>query len=208
MRRQWIRRVFPIAIVVLTGHLVLAGSEPIELGKQPGQTKGRWLKVHDPDRLATYREVVIGDIETEIVWKKDGKETPIDEQLLRDRIRQELTETLRASGLFERVWDASPESGRTGVLRIDCDLLVEPGNRAARYVVGLGAGKSKSVLELHLEDFADGRELGLYHGYGVGSGLGFKVAGGGARKMTEDDVQENAKMFGELLKEAYGRVRG
>jgi hypothetical protein len=31
--------------------------------------------------------------------------------------------------------------------------------------------------------------------------MGFKVAGGGARKMTEDDVQENSKVFVELLAE-------
>lgn len=31
--------------------------------------------------------------------------------------------------------------------------------------------------------------------------MGFKIAGGGARKMTEDDVQENSKEFVELMQQ-------
>ena len=104
------------------------------------------------------------------------------------------------SGVLGKFLDGEPESdGR--YVRLDCDLVVEPGSRAARYAVGFGAGKSRSIFEITLRDHASGDELGLYHGYGTGSGMGFKVAGGGARKMTEDDIQENAAYFVELLRE-------
>ena len=68
-----------------------------------------------------------------------------------------------------------------------------------RYFVGWGAGKSKSIFKILLKDFSTGEEIGLYHGYGSGSGMGFKLGGGGAEKMTRDDIQENSKKFTELL---------
>ncbi len=180
-----------------------AGSKPTRVGKNPGNTKGRWLEVDDPQELQQYKRVAIGDVTTDVQWKREANESPIDEQLLSDKIREHLLMNIRESGLFEEVLEKVPQDepeGSTPIVRLDCDLLVEPGSRAARYFVGMGAGKSKSILEIHLRDHATDRDLGLYHGYGVGTGMGFKVAGGGARKMTQDDIQENAKEFAKLLK--------
>jgi hypothetical protein len=191
--------VLAVSLSSLGTVISVAGDESILLGKKPGQVKGRWLKIYDGEAFKQYKEVTIGEIATEIAWKKEGKDTPVDEALLKDKIRERLLLELRESGRFEKVWEAAPEKERPGVLRLDCDLLVEPGNRATRYLVGFGAGKSKSILEVKLTDFVSQKEIGLYHGYGTGSGMGFKLGGGGARKMTQDDIQENAKMMADLL---------
>ena len=52
-----------------------------------------------------------------------------------------------------------------------------------------------------LRDHASDRDLGLFNGYGSGSGMALKLMGGGARKMTQDDIQENTKKFVELLEQ-------
>ena len=69
-----------------------------------------------------------------------------------------------------------------------------------RYALGGGAGKSRSILECEFIDSSDDRVLALYHGYGAGTGMGFKIGGGGAAKMTKDDNQENTSKIVELLK--------
>lgn len=171
----------------------------VRKGKNPGDVKGRWIEIHDVAQLRGYSGVYVGEIEVDIHWKKEDKETPVDEELLKDKIREHLLLNLRELGVFDEISDRRPGDDTEGMIRLDCDLLVEPGNRAVRYLVGFGAGKSKSILEIHLNDHRTGEELGLYHGYGTGSGMGFKLAGGGARKMTQDDIQENAKKFAELL---------
>ncbi len=194
-----------ITLSAVTLCLVLAplGAEAggkVKVGKNPGQTKGRWLEV-DAEKLKQYDKVCIGEATTDMQWKKQGKETPIDEALLNDKIKEHLLKNLKPSGLFDEVLDGPPAGSVSGLLRLDSDLVVDPGNRGTRYLLGAGAGKSKSILEIHLRDHATGEEIGLYHGYGVGTGMGFKVGGGGARKMTQDDIQENAKKFAELLAE-------
>jgi hypothetical protein len=171
----------------------------VRTGKNPGKVKGRWIEIHDIGQLRGYSGVYVGDIEVDIHWKKEGRETPIDEELLKDKIREHLLLNLRELSVFDEVSERRPGDDADGMVRLDCDLLVEPGNRAVRYLVGFGAGKSKSILEIHLNDHQTGEELGRYHGYGTGTGMGFKLGGGGARKMTQDDIQENAKMFAELL---------
>lgn len=172
----------------------------VRTGKNPGDVKGRWLEIQDVEQLRGYSGVYLGDVEVDIHWKQEGKDTPIDEELLKDQIREYVLLNLRELAVFDEVSDGRPGDDVEGVVRLDCDLLVEPGNRAVRYLVGFGAGKSKSILEIHLNDHQTGEELGLYHGYGTGTGMGFKLGGGGARKMTQDDIQENGKMFAELLK--------
>ncbi len=41
----------------------------------------------------------------DIQWKKADKETPIDEALLKDKIKEHLLKNLRKSGLFAEVFD-------------------------------------------------------------------------------------------------------
>ena len=188
------------ALLVLM-PLALAAAGGVTVGKNPGKIKGRWLELADPAALGQYQGVYLGDIMADIQWKKERNEAPIDEELLVEKIIEQLTMNLRESGALGTVLDDPPADGAAGYIRLDCDLVVEPGSRAARYAVGFGAGKSRSVLEIHLRDHASGSELGLYHGYGTGSGMGFKLAGGGARKMTQDDIQENTKQFVTLVQE-------
>ena len=171
------------------------------IGKNPGQIKGRWLEVKDPSVLAGYQGVYLGAVKADIHWKKESNDQPMEEDLLTENLQIELLANLRESGVLGKVLTEAPAEGATGYLRLDCDLEVEPGSRAARYAVGLGAGKSRSILEIHLRDHESGAEVGRYHGHGIGSGMGFKLAGGGARKMTQDDNQENAKEFVRLLAE-------
>ena len=121
------------------------GDGYVRAGKNPGKVKGRWIEIHDVEQLRGYSGVYVGEVEVDIHWKKKDKETPIDEELLKDKICEHLLLNLRELAVFDEV-------------------------------------------------------LGLYHGYGTGSGMGFKLAGGGARKMTQDDIQENARKFAELLK--------
>lgn len=170
------------------------------LGKNPGQIKGRWLAVRSTQSIQGYGSVFIGDVQSDIQWKNERNEAPIDEDLLNEKIQELLDQRLRESNVFGEILDGPPEQGASkGVVQLDCDLTVEPGSRAARWAVGFGAGKSRSILEIHMIDHATGEEIGRYHGYGVGSGMGLKLAGGGARKMTQDDIQENTLQFVELL---------
>jgi hypothetical protein len=171
------------------------------VGKNPGKIKGRWLEVADPSVLAGVQGVYLGDMTVDIQWKNERNEAPIEEDLLEENLVEQLTARLEESRVFGPVLESAPEEGAPGYLRLDCTVEVEPGSRAMRYAVGFGAGKSRSILEIHLVDHATGEEVGLYHGYGVGSGMGFKLAGGGARKMTQDDIQENTKLFVELVAE-------
>lgn len=197
-QRRWSVSVISLLVVLLAAPPLAFAKTKV--GKNPGQVKGRWLEVEEVEALKAYDTVCIGDLETQFHWKNPEKQSPIDEGLLQDKIKQYLLENLRGAGLFGRVEDSCSEGA---ALRLDCTLEVEPGSRAARYLVGFGAGKSKSVFEIHLRDNESKDDHGLYHGYGTGSGMGFKLAGGGARKMTEDDVQENAKKFVELLQEVW-----
>jgi hypothetical protein len=169
------------------------------IGKNPGKSVGRWLDVADPAALGDYSAVYMGEVSADIQWKKESNEAPIEEDLLAEHLHDEIVSRLRETGVLGTVLEETPEAGAGGYLRLDCDVVVEPGSRAARYAFGLGTGKSRSILEIHLIDHASGEEIGLYHGHGIGTGIGLKLVGGGARKMTQDDNQENAKKFVELL---------
>lgn len=190
--------------ILLAASLLMAtaaAAGPKRVGKNPGKVKGRWLEVADVGALGGYDKVAIGEIAVDIQWKNPDRESDIDDSILVEKIRDHLTKRLEETGLYQEVAGEPAEEGAAGWLRLDVDLSVDPGSRAARYVVGLGAGKSRSILKIHLKDHASGEELGLYHGHGTGSGMGFKLGGGSARKMTEDDVQENTKNFAQLLKQ-------
>lgn len=197
MSRELCAKVFAVVLFVL----LLAPGQGMGkmVGKNPGKIKGRWLELQDGVDLGGYKGVYIGETKTDIQWKRPENEAPIDEDLLDEYLREQVVLNLRQSRVLGEVLESAPEKGAKGYVRLDCDLTVEPGSRAMRYVVGFGAGKSRSILEIRLRDHKSGDELALYHGYGVGSGMGFKLAGGGARKMTQDDVEENTQVFVELL---------
>lgn len=188
-------------MVLLPASVIRSDDGYVRTGKNPGKVKGRWIEIYDVEKLRGYPGVYLGDIEVDIHWKKEGKDTPVDEELLKDKIREHVLLNLRQLGIFDEVSERRPGDDVEGMVRLDCELLVEPGNRAVRYMVGFGAGKSKSIFEIRLTDHQTREELGLYHGYGTGTGMGLKLAGGGARKMTQDDIQENAKKFAELLQQ-------
>lgn len=193
--------VLGMLLLAVPNLVVDAASNSKAVGKNPGKIQGRWLQVNDLEALRGYDRVYVGDVVTDIQWKREENEAPIDEELLAENLHDRLLERLREYRVFSEVSTEEPEEGAVGVLRLDCDLDVEPGSRAARYMVGFGAGKSRSILEIHLRDHATGEEVALYHGYGAGSGMGLKLAGGSARKMTQDDIQENTKNLMELLRE-------
>lgn len=197
----------PLFLCLLTLSLLLgtavgaAAADSTYLGKNPGKIKGRWLEVKDRAALQAASGYYLGEMAVDIQWKKEENEAPMEEDILAENLHDQLLDRLRTSHALGEFHSEPPAEGAAGVVRIDCDLVVEPGSRAARYVVGFGAGKSKSILEIHLRDHSSGETLALYHGYGTGSGMGFKLAGGGARKMTQDDIQENTKLLVELLAE-------
>ncbi len=181
------------------GAVSLAAAEEV-IGKNPGEFKGRWLKVYDREALGTFDVVAIGETVTDIAWKKASNEAPLQERELDAQLREQLFRRLDKSGLYSRVLAETRATLEDDYLRIDCTLEVEPGSRMLRYAAGGGAGKSRSVLECEFIDNSDGRVLAMYHGYGSGTGMGFKIGGGGAAKMTKDDNQENAAKLAELLK--------
>lgn len=197
MRRT---RLLAVALLGLVVSMSLA-ADVVLVGKNPGKVKGRWLKIYDPQAFTSYKKAVLGNVDVEIVFKNPEKKTPIDEELLKGQIRETLAASLRDAEVFTEVLEENSAENAEHLVRLDCHLLVETGNRAMRYLVGYGAGKSKSILEIHLKDQETGKEVGLYHGYGTGSGMGFKLAGGGARKMSQDDIQENTAMFTKLLQD-------
>lgn len=200
MRRMFFAS-WVVSLAAMTASSVALAADPVLVGKNPGEIQGRWLRVDDRASLEGVKGVYLGEVTVDIQWKKAENEAPIDEQLLVENVRQQLGENLQTSGALGSYLSAAPAAGEKGYLRLDCVVTVEPGSRAARYAVGFGAGKSRSIFEIHLRDHASGGELGLFHGYGEGSGMGFKLAGGGAKKMTQDDVQENSKLFVELVAE-------
>lgn len=198
-RKSAVWCLFVVLVLALSAVSAVAKDGKTKVGKNPGQIKGRWLEI-DVAAAKAAKGVYLGTIESDIQWRKAEKESPMDEDLLNEKIKIHLLENLRASGLFAQVLESAPKN-TSGFLRLDCDLKVDPGNRAVRYVAGFGAGKSKSIFEVHIRDAKSGQEVGLYHGFGTGTGMGLKIGGGGARKMTEDDIQENSKKFAELLQQ-------
>ncbi len=194
------RRVALVALAVGVTALTAASlASARTVGKNPGEIKGRWLRIEDEAKLSAVRSVYLGTLTADIQWKKAQNESKLDEDLLVEKMHEQLLKRLRESGALGTVLDGPPAKGETGAVRIDAELIVEPGSRAARYVVGMGAGKSRSILELEINDHASGDEIAHCHGYGVGSGMGFKIGGGGARKMTQDDIQEFSKKLVELI---------
>jgi hypothetical protein len=187
-------------VLPLLGAASAASAAEETIGKNPGKFKGRWLKVYDREALGTFDVVAIGETITDIAWKKASNEAPLQERELDAQLREQLSARLGKSGLFTQVLDDTRAATDSGYLRIDCKLDVEPGSRMMRYAVGGGAGKSRSILECEFIDSSDDRVLALYHGYGAGTGMGFKIGGGGAAKMTKDDNQENTSKIVELLK--------
>ena len=197
-RNAWIGFVIAFLLVAVgAADSLAAGGKTV--GKNAGKIKGRWLRVEDSDLLKSFTSVYLGDLVTDIQWKEERNEAPIDEELLDEKLGEQFTMRLTESGALGSVLSEAPAEGTAGAARIDCDLTVEPGSRAARYVVGFGAGKSRSILECHIRDHASDADAAFFHAYGVGSGMGFKLVGGGARKMTQDDIQEYAKVLAELL---------
>ena len=188
-----------LTVILLLTFVVASAHADKTLGKNPGKIKGRWLQISDVETLQSYRGVYVGDLEADIQWKRKENEAPIDEELLTEKMEELLILRLRQSKVFPEILEAPPEEGASGYLRLDCNIEVEPGSRLTRWAVGFGAGKSRSIFEIHLKDHTSGEEVGLYHGYGAGTGMGFKLAGGSARKMTQDDLQENTLAFVELV---------
>ena len=138
--------------------------------------------MEDQTLLANARNFYFGDLSPDIRWKKASNENPFDEDLLVEKLQQELTGRMQQVGL--KKLDRNNQPGPGGILRLDASIEVDPGSRLARYAVGVGVGKSRSVLEIRLTDHRTGREVARYHGYGTGTGLGLKLVGGGARKAT------------------------
>lgn len=198
-RSSWVTAIVCLVLPLL-GAASAASAAEETIGKNPGKYKGRWLKVYDRDALGTFEVVAIGETITDIAWKKASNEAPLQERELDAQLREQLSARLGKSGLFTEVLDDTRAATESGYLRIDCKLDVEPGSRMMRYAVGGGAGKSRSILECEFIDSSDDRVLALYHGYGAGTGMGFKIGGGGAAKMTKDDNQENTSKIVELLK--------
>lgn len=200
MRRASSMTAIVCLMLPLLGAASAASAAEETIGKNPGKFKGRWLKVYDREALGTFDVVAIGETITDIAWKKASNEAPLQERELDAQLREQLSARLGKSGLFTQVLDDTRAATDSGYLRIDCKLDVEPGSRMMRYAVGGGAGKSRSILECEFIDSSDDRVLALYHGYGAGTGIGFKIGGGGAAKMTKDDNQENTSKIVELLK--------
>jgi hypothetical protein len=194
------REVILATLAILCLLFLVPDARAYRIGKNPGDVKGRWLEVKDDVILSAYDGVYIGEVTAEVHWKKKDRETPVDEEILKDTLRTQLLTSLREARTFERVSGEQPsveELEQAKWLRLDCDLVVEAGSRALRYWVGFGAGKSKSILTIRMKGGGD-EDLGHYHGFGSGSGA-VKLAGGGAVKMTKDDTQENMKQFARLL---------
>lgn len=188
---------FALALLLLAFAAQSAMAESI--GKKPGDTKGRWLEYSAKQDLQGFDGICIREIDVTIHWKKKERQSPIEEAELIDIVRRELAKKLSEAAVYEKVLDRVPSGKMEGRwLFVDAEFTVEPGSRAARYLVGMGAGKSKSILELRLYDPKKKDRLGLYHGYGSGVGV-LKLAGGGAAKMSKDDIQENARQFAALL---------
>jgi ankyrin repeat protein len=166
------------------------------IGKNPGKTKGRWLNYGDDIDLKGYSKAYFGNIAIKITGKEKAVEavSEIDKRTLTEHIEARLKTELESSDYFSVVAaDPPSEENQEKWLRIDVSLLIDMGSRVVRYFGGFGAGKSKSVLEIFFKDHKTANEVAKYHGYGIGSGMAFKLVGGGAVKMTRDDIDENTK---------------
>jgi ankyrin repeat protein len=165
------------------------------IGKKEGKL-ARWLSYGDGVDLKEYSRAYLGNITVTVEEKKKK----IDKQKLAEMVEKELRANLEVSGYFSVVAaDPPSEESQEKWLRIDADLSVDPGSRAARYWVGFGAGKSKSVLEVFFKDHETGTQVAKYHGKGSGS---IGVGGGNAAKMTERNIRRNTEECAELWGQA------
>ncbi len=162
----------------------LTGDGSKIVGKNVGRLKGRWLAVADVAVLATYDSVYVGEIHFDLTRRAAGQTgAPIDEETLKGELRELLLLRLEEASLFQEVMEGRPGDDDVAYLRLN--LSLEQGS---------GAAKPTYILEIHLLDHESEEEIGRYHAYGTG-----RVARGAGRRTTQDEVQESAEEFVELL---------
>ena len=59
-------------------------ARPLVVGKNAGKFKGRWLKVYDQEALSALPTAYVGASTVDIAWKREGKDTPIDDGQIYD----------------------------------------------------------------------------------------------------------------------------
>jgi len=152
----------------------------------------------DPNaRLSQYRAVYVAPPTMDTTAERNEKVNDFLTQL-ETTIRSSSESALRSSGRFELVTTSEQEAKAKGKYLVQRnDVLVHFGSTAARFLVGMGAGRSKLIVVPSLEDPVTKDVLLKYTGWGgLAMGFGFEALG----KMQGDAVAiEN--YFGGLAKQ-------
>ncbi len=104
-----------------------------------------------------------------------------------EALRSRLTE----SGVFDTVIELTDDASRANALIIEGRFTkLSPGSRTKRWMVGMGAGKSKICIEGRLLNAA-GEELATFEDCRSGVGA-WSFAGGRAEGMMSNDIYQSA----------------
>ena len=116
-------------------------------------------------------------------------------------LQAQLVRKLKAAGIFAKVIDASASAempSNEKVLRLEGDLSeITQGNRAARYLVGFGAGAAKAQIETRLLDAQSGR-IELITADRRAAAFG--IFGGNGRQYVTESMDQMADGYVRLLK--------
>lgn len=177
--------------------LLLAGGDAY--AKKKG-VKGRYLVVDDGVSLRDYVGAIVILEQAEIISDKDK---PVDTEDVRATSDGMLREKLGEAGIFGDILSEIPLDAPKGraIIKIKTRLTIQHGSRAARFIIGFGAGKSKLHIRIDFIDAKTGKHLAMFNGYGTGMGI-MSFQAGGVQRMSRDDLQENyAKLVRLLLDE-------
>jgi hypothetical protein len=112
-------------------------------------------------------------------------------------VNTSVQQALQASGRFKTITTVKDDAKSKGkYLLCRSDVLVHFGSTAARFLIGMGAGKSKLIMVNSLEDPETGEVILKYTGWGGAiGGFGFQILG----KM-QADAALISQYFGNLAK--------
>lgn len=133
--------------------------------------------------------------QTEEALAKDAKYVTYLHDALVEAIRSRIPKTASGADRFEIV-DASASNGGAGTLVVSSKLRIVYGSRAARWVVGFGAGKGSVELSLRLVDPGSRDEKLEVHG---SARLSIGILGGSMDNTITDVIDQAAEDFADSI---------
>ena len=197
------RRIFYCVLLVL---FLLPASDGVAetYGKKKKGLKGRYLVINDGVDASKYRGATVIVEPTEVQSDKNKEDDEIVRLAADEMLWQRLNE-LKDLGVFDRVVSTDPGemTDDKPILRLKPNITLQYGSKTARALVGMGAGKSKTIIRIEIFDGRSGDHIGYFNGYGSGSAwfVGGST-GAGVSTMAQDDIEESFNLFVEYCQVA------